>query len=289
MDYGIEATWNDNNEFEIWDDAARVDLNGEGGAMACLRPVQSLAMMRASRLAQTAHAPMKRPFLISRSGGPGMQRYVQTWTGDNRTSWETLRYNLRMGHGLSLSGIFNFGHDVGGFAGPTPEHELLLRWIEQGIYWPRLTIHSWNDDGSATEPWMYPEILPSVRAALNWRERLIPLLYTLMWRAHVITNPFCGLCSSIFLSKPKAMRKTIALWLVLICSSRRLLSKALLRAKFGCRRPQAAGMTLEPENCFPVTRVTQLKPRLALRPLSREPLPFYLLVLHRHGAMGRLR
>ena len=94
-----------------------------------------------------------------------------------------------MGHGLSLSGIFNFGHDVGGFAGQKPEPELFMRWIEQGIYWPRFTIHSWNDDGSASEPWMYPEILPLVRAAMEWRERLVPLLYTLMWRAHAHHEP----------------------------------------------------------------------------------------------------
>ncbi len=95
-----------------------------------------------------------------------------------------MRCNLRMGHGLSLSGIFNFGHDVGGFAGPKPEPELFMRWIEQGIYWPRFSIHSWKDGGSASEPWMYPEILGPVREALNWRERLVPLLYTLLWRAH---------------------------------------------------------------------------------------------------------
>jgi alpha-glucosidase len=118
-----------------------------------------------------------------------MQRYAQTWTGDNRTDWKTLRYNLRMGHGLSLSGLFNFGHDVGGFAGPKPEPELFMRWIEQGIYWPRFSIHSWNDDGSANEPWMYPELLPMVRAALEWRERLTPLLYTLLWRAHAHHEP----------------------------------------------------------------------------------------------------
>jgi alpha-glucosidase len=64
-----------------------------------------------------------------------------------------------------------------------------MRWIEQGIYWPRFTIHSWNDDGSASEPWMYPEILPLVRAAMEWRERLLPLLYTLTWRAHAHQEP----------------------------------------------------------------------------------------------------
>ena len=189
LENGITATWNDNNEFEIWDDEARADLAGQGAPMACLRPVQSALMLRASRLAQVARAPDKRPFLVSRSGGPGMQRYAQTWTGDNRTSWETLRYNLRMGHGLSLSGLFNFGHDVGGFAGRKPNPELFMRWIEQGIYWPRFTIHSWNDDGSASEPWMYPELLPMVRAAFAWRERLVPLLYTLLWRAHAHHEP----------------------------------------------------------------------------------------------------
>ncbi len=189
LDKGIASTWNDNNEFEVWDDGARADLNGRGGAMACLRPVQTQLMLRASALAQQEHAPMKRPYLVTRSGGPGVQRYAQTWTGDNRTDWKTLRYNMRMGHGLSLSGIFNFGHDVGGFAGRKPEPELFMRWIEQGIYWPRFTIHSWNDDGSANEPWMYPELLPLVRAAMEWRERLVPLLYTLMWRAHAHHEP----------------------------------------------------------------------------------------------------
>jgi alpha-glucosidase len=189
LQYGIAATWNDNNEYEVWDDGAAVNLNGGGGIMETLRPVQTSLMLRASWRAQTEYAPSRRPFLVSRSGGPGMQRYAQTWTGDNRTDWNTLRYNLRMGHGLSLSGLFNFGHDAGGFAGPKPDPELFLRWIEQGIYWPRFSIHSWNDDGSANEPWMYPEILNEVRAALNWRERLVPLLYTLLWRAHAHHEP----------------------------------------------------------------------------------------------------
>ena len=189
LENGIAATWNDNNEFEIQDDEARADLGGQGAPMACLRPVQSGLMLRASRLAQLAHAPDKRPFLVSRSGGPGMQLYAQTWTGDNLTAWKTLRYNLRMGHGMSLSGLFNFGHDVGGFAGPKPDPELFMRWIEQGIYWPRFTIHSWNDDSGASEPWMYPDLLPLVRAAFAWRERLVPLLYTLLWRAHAHHEP----------------------------------------------------------------------------------------------------
>src|SRR3984893_8239080 len=89
------------------------------------KPLHSLLRMRASRDAQKAHAPDERPFLVSRSGAVGMHRYAQTWSGDNSTSWETLKYNLKMGLGLALSGVSNTGHDIGGFSGSAPDPELL--------------------------------------------------------------------------------------------------------------------------------------------------------------------
>lgn len=46
-------------------------------------------------------------------------------SGDNRTSWDTLRYNTRMGLGMSLSGLYNLGHDVGGFSGDKPDPNCL--------------------------------------------------------------------------------------------------------------------------------------------------------------------
>jgi alpha-glucosidase len=118
-----------------------------------------------------------------------MNRYVQTWSGDNRTSWKTLRYNIRMGLGMSLSGIFNLGHDVGGFSGERPEPELFARWVQNGIMHPRFTIHSWNDDGTVNEPWMYPEITPIVREAMALRYRLMPYIYNLLWQAHDAYEP----------------------------------------------------------------------------------------------------
>lgn len=194
LNHGIDSTWNDNNEYEIWDATARCHGFGEQIDIALIRPLHSVLMTRASRDAQLAHCPDQRPYLISRSGSPGIQRYAQTWTGDNRTDWKTIRYNNRMGLGLSMSGIFNIGHDVGGFAGPRPEPELFLRWIQNGIFHPRFTIHSWNDDGSANEPWMYPEILPQVRKALKLRYRLIPYLYTCLFTAVKDHQPILRPC-----------------------------------------------------------------------------------------------
>ncbi|UEP24859.1 glycoside hydrolase family 31 protein [Burkholderia ambifaria] len=181
LDYGIESTWNDNNEYEIWSPDAIAHGFGQPFPAREAKVLQTMLMMRASRDAQRAHAPARRPFLVSRSGGAGMQRYVQTWSGDNYTSWETLRYNLKMGLGLALSGVSNIGHDIGGFSGLAPSPELLLRWVQFGIFMPRFSIHSWNDDGTVNEPWMYPEITAQIASLIKQRYRLLPYLYHLLW------------------------------------------------------------------------------------------------------------
>lgn len=189
LEYGIAATWNDNNEFEVWDEDAFIDGFGSPRPARESKPLHTLLMLRTSKRAQAAFAPDRRPFLISRSGAAGMQRYVQTWSGDNYTSWETLKYNVRMGCGLALSGVSNTGHDIGGFAGPRPEPELFLRWVQFGIFLPRFSIHSWNDDQTANEPWMYPELTPFIRDLIKLRARLVPYLYDLLWRSHSAFEP----------------------------------------------------------------------------------------------------
>lgn len=187
--YGIRSTWNDNNEYEIWDQRARIAGFGAPRAAAAERPVQTLLMMRASRAAQIAYRPSERPYVVTRSGMAGMQRYAQTWSGDNYTAWKTLRFNQKMGLGLALSGVSNTGHDIGGFAGPAPEPELLLRWVQSGIVMPRFSIHSWNTDGTVNEPWMYPEVTPAIVGMMKLRRALQPLLHDLLWRHHADYEP----------------------------------------------------------------------------------------------------
>jgi alpha-glucosidase len=187
--HGIAATWNDNNEFEIWSPEAIAQGFGAPYPAHRAKVLQTLLMMRASRDAQREHAPGRRPFLVSRSGGVGMHRYVQTWSGDNHTSWETLRYNLKMGLGLAMSGVSNSGHDIGGFSGPAPDPELLARWVAFGIFLPRFSIHSWNDDGTVNEPWMHPDVTRRIADLIKLRYRLIPYLYALLWQSHSACEP----------------------------------------------------------------------------------------------------
>ena len=184
LEYGIDTLWNDNNEYGLWDDFARCMGHGEPINLGQIRPLLTMLMVRASYEAQVAHQAHMRPFVLTRSATVGMQRYAQTWSGDNRTSWESLRYNIPMGLGMGLSGMPNVGHDVGGFYGEAPTPELLVRWVQNGIFHPRFTIHSWNSgEVGATEPWMYPEVLPLIREAIDLRYQLIPYLYALIWEA----------------------------------------------------------------------------------------------------------
>jgi len=189
LDKGMVATWNDNNEYEIWDARARFAGFGQPRAAAEMRPVQPLLMTRASRRAQAEALPDRRPYAVTRSGMAGLQRYAQTWSGDNLTEWKSLRYNARQSIGLALSGVSNSGHDVGGFAGPAPSPELLIRWVQAGVLMPRFSIHSWNDDRTVNEPWMYPEALPAIHRLMALRQTLIPFFYDLLHTYHADYEP----------------------------------------------------------------------------------------------------
>jgi alpha-glucosidase len=187
--HGVNAIWNDNNEYEVLDGDVLCNGFGVPFRISLGRPIQTLLMAHASYHATLAHAPKERPFVISRSGALGMQRYVQSWSGDNSTSWDSLQYNIPMGLGMSLSGAPNIGHDVGGFHGPAPSTELFVRWVQNGIFHPRFTIHSWNTDGTVNEPWMYLEVLPFVRNALQFRYRILPYLYSLFVESYLFGRP----------------------------------------------------------------------------------------------------
>jgi len=183
LDYGFDSAWNDNNEYGVTADDARCAGFRTPLPLHRMRPLQALLMTRASFEAQSAHRPGETPFTVTRAGCAGIQRYAQTWSGDNTTSWETLRWNIRTGLQMSLSGMFNVGHDVGGFAGPVPDAELFVRWVQACCLNPRMVMNSWKADGTVSVPWLHPDVTPLVNAAIALRYRLLPTLWALFVRA----------------------------------------------------------------------------------------------------------
>ncbi len=183
LDIGIDVGWNDNNEYEIWDERATLHGFGEALPMPRARPLQALLMTRATYDQQARSKPGERVYTITRAGPPGLQRWAQTWSGDNSTSWHTMRWNQRMALTMSLSGLFNVGHDIGGFDGPVPDAEMLIRWTQACCLLPRMIMNSWKGDGSVNSPWLHAEATAPIRAAVVLRLRLMPYLYTQLWRA----------------------------------------------------------------------------------------------------------
>lgn len=181
---GAKTVWNDNCEMDgIEDREAQCDFEGGKGTMAELKIIHSNMMAYTGIQALADVYPNERPYIINRAGFAGIQRYAQVWGGDNLTDWRTLKFNIATIMGMGLSGCANMGCDIGGFAGGAPESELLLRWIQSGIFQPRFTLNSANSDNTVTQPWMYEENLPYVREAYALRYRMLPYLYSLMYEA----------------------------------------------------------------------------------------------------------
>lgn len=194
---GFSGVWHDMNEpvsFAAFGDpslprSARHVLEGAGGDHREAHNVYALAMTRAGYEGLLRFRPEERPFLFSRSGWAGMQRYGGTWSGDVSTGWPGLRASLSLVVGLGLCGVPYSGPDVGGFDG-FPSPELYLRWFQLGAYLPLFRTHAAIGAGRR-EPWEFgPEVLEHARAALVERERLRPYFVTLSHLARMTGAPY---------------------------------------------------------------------------------------------------
>ena len=176
VDRGYLDIWNDNNEYDVWDGDVVATGFGRPLPASRIRPLFSYLMARASREA-SVEAGVETPFNVSRCAMAGTERVASTWTGDNLTDFRDLRFNHYQAMTMALSGFLFFGPDVGGFAGPKPGRELFLRWLQYGLFLPRFVLHSWKPGEEPTMPWLYEDLLPTVRRFFALRERLVPYLY----------------------------------------------------------------------------------------------------------------
>ena len=179
---GIDGFWNDMNEPVVFPDRTfPMDTRHEYDGMPCSHEkahnIYGQCMAEASWLGMKRHAPDRRPFLLSRSGFAGLQRFAATWTGDNRSSWEHLKLANFQCQRLAASGISFAGADAGGFMGhPTPE--LFCRWMQMASFHGFFRNHSSGEFGGQ-EPWVFgQEVTSYVKAAIEGRYRLLPYIYT---------------------------------------------------------------------------------------------------------------
>lgn len=94
--------------------SARQDLDGAGGDHRAGHNVYGLGMARAAHEGLTGLRPRERPFLLTRSGWAGVQRYAGVWCGPVERGWAGPREALSQVLGLGLCGVPFAGPDVGG-------------------------------------------------------------------------------------------------------------------------------------------------------------------------------
>ncbi|MGW2047951.1 glycoside hydrolase family 31 protein [Streptomyces sp. NPDC001858] len=194
---GFSGFWHDMNEptsFAAFGEStlprsARHSLEGRGGDHREAHNVYGLCMAWAAYEGLRELVPDQRPFVFSRSGWAGQQRYGGAWSGDVATGWPGLRASLSLVMGLGLCGVPYSGPDVGGFDG-SPSPELYLRWFQLGAYLPLFRTHASLRAGRR-EPWEFgPEVLEHARVALVERRRLLPYFVTLAQLARRTGAPY---------------------------------------------------------------------------------------------------
>ena len=196
LDQGVDGFWNDMNEPGTFVPAdwklpvlvhdptktfpldARHDGDGIAGTHARYHNVYGMQMARATFEGLSKLHPQQRPFVLTRAGYAGVQRYAAVWTGDNASTWDHLALSIPMLANLSVSGVPFVGADIGGFTG-TPSAELYTRWLQAAALTPFMRTHS-AIDTAPREPWTHGEKYEAInRASIELRYRLLPYLYTL--------------------------------------------------------------------------------------------------------------
>ena len=148
------------------------------GTKVCHNDVHNLYgfnMTRAAGEAFDTIAPNKRILLFSRSSYIGMHRYGGIWTGDNNSWWSQLLLSIQQMPSLNMCGIMYTGSDIGGFGSDTTE-DLLMRWIEFGMFTPLMRNHS--AIGTREQELYKFTRIEDFKNLIRLRYRLVPYLYS---------------------------------------------------------------------------------------------------------------
>ena len=122
-------------------------------------------------VAEATHAATGEWVIWARAAFAGSQRYPLHWGGDTSARWDNLFADVAGGLSLGLCGFPFWSMDIGGFLGE-PDDELLIRWLQAGLFLSHSRIHGFGNrelfDRDATTD--------VARDLLHLRYQLLPYL-----------------------------------------------------------------------------------------------------------------
>jgi alpha-glucosidase len=175
----FDGVWNDMNEPSNFDGANEKTAQSRysGGDFESVFNLYGKKMAETSALGCSLNDKTKRPFVITRSGYPGVQKSAVIWHGDNQAWWEHLQLALQTAVTYSLCGAYYTGPDVPGFTGNAPG-DLAVRFFQLGAFLPFFRGHSiyFAED---KEPYSYDEPYRSaITSAIRLRYSLLREWYS---------------------------------------------------------------------------------------------------------------
>jgi alpha-glucosidase len=160
-----------------------------GGESANVHNVFSLLCTRSYEGVQLAVHPDQRPFILTRCGPSGLQRYhAAVWTGDVASDFATYRSHPPEMLNSGLSGFTWWTCDTGGFLEGYYQNDqfgaharLYERWMQFSVFSPITRAHK---AGGAPQPYAFGAATEqSARHYLQLRYRLLPYIYSYAWEA----------------------------------------------------------------------------------------------------------
>lgn len=196
LDTGVSGIWNDMNEPAdfisrdglLWKDVVSYD-DGEHSKHDKMRNLFAFLECKATYEGLQRLRPHERPYVITRSGYAGIQRYATMWTGDSNASWDALALSIPMFETLGLSGESFVGADLGGYMGRS-DGEFLTRSYQIGFLTPFCRNHHAVDHNDQ-EPWRFGKKYEDIiRKFVKLRYHLLPYLYTVLAEAYETGTPW---------------------------------------------------------------------------------------------------
>lgn len=146
--------------------------------------------------------PDRRPVIFHRWGGLGCHRYQIGFSGDAVINYPTLAFQPYFTATASNVGYGYWGHDLGGHMIvdnlDANNPELVLRWLQFGVFTPIFRTHATKDDRIERQIWKFPNF-PTMREAVNLRYALFPYIYTMAREAY---DTGISLCRPLYYEFP---------------------------------------------------------------------------------------
>ena len=196
---GIEGIWLDMNEPSVRlekgppVDSSTIDMNAvhklDSGIPVRHEEVHNFyAYFQAMATYDALNQLVDEPFILTRSGYTGIQKYSAMWTGDNEGSYDDLKLQMNMVMSLGLSGMPYVGCDLGGFMGHS-DYELLCRYYEMALFFPLYRNHK-AKNGNDQELFLLPQkYRERVKAAIATRMKFAEYLAVVAEESHETGHP----------------------------------------------------------------------------------------------------